>query len=216
VELSPSYGTAHQWYGNWLCSVGRVEAGLAELSLAAELDPVSPAVSESVALGLWHSGRAAEAERQLHETLELDPGFARARLSLGVLLALRGDLAAAARELVGVWETGAWGATPREAAQAANLLAQDPHATLAYLLERVHLRAKSPGFERLLEVVLLMLLDRLDEAVAALEAGRGRRWLGFVVLFAPVFDALADRPQFRHLMEEIGDLLPRWRAVPSS
>jgi hypothetical protein len=65
---------------------------------------------------------------------------------------------------------------------------------------------------RCVEVQLLMLLGRHDEVLDALETAREERSLGFMNVYAPVLDPLADREPFRTLMEEAGLLLPRWRS----
>src|SRR5262245_31706998 len=41
LELNPGYASAHQWYGFLLGLTGRLEASLAELKVAQELDPFS-------------------------------------------------------------------------------------------------------------------------------------------------------------------------------
>ena len=217
VELSPGYASAHCWYGNWLCLYERRDDGLAELATAVDLDPLSPVVSDSLALALLHVGRQANAESQFRQTLELDPGFWRARFGLAVSLGMRGDRSVAAAELVEVWKAGGWGADPRAAAEAARLLDRDARAALEHLLGSSRSTAGS-GSIRMVEIVLLMLLGRDDDVIAALEAAREAPWTGFLILYAPVLDPLAARPRFRRAMEDIRLLLPRWkgRADPTS
>jgi hypothetical protein len=64
---------------------------------------------------------------------------------------------------------------------------------------------------RIIEILLLMMLDREDETVDVLEAARAEGAVGFVLMFAPVLDPLASRSRFRHLMADVGHTLPRWR-----
>lgn len=210
VELSPGYATAHQWYGNWLCAHGEPEAGLAELALATDLDPLSPVVSDSVGLALLHLGRLGEAEAQFRQTLELDPDFWRARLGSAVCRGMGGDLATAAAELIGVWRAGGFGTNPADAGEAERLLQHDAPAALEQLLRSARARGGDSTI-RVIEIVLLMLLARHDEALAALLAGRRQGWLGTVLLYAPILDPLAARPQFRRLMEGRRQLMLRWR-----
>jgi TolB-like protein len=211
VELSPGYATGHQWYGNWLCAFGRTREGLAELAAAVDLDPLSPAVSESLGLGLYHAGRMEQAEDQFLQTLDLDPDFWRARLSLALCRACRNDLPAATAELIRVWEAGGYGATPDEAVVAANRLEEGTLPALEALLAGARSRIGRVGMSRIVEALLLMLLGRHEAAIEALHAAREDRSIGLAVMFAPVFDGLAGDLRFHTLMDESGLSLPRWR-----
>jgi serine/threonine protein kinase/Flp pilus assembly protein TadD len=75
IELDPRNVTAHHWYGILLGSLGRFDAGLAELRVAEQLDPLSLGVT--IGLGqLFHwAGRQGEALAQTARVLELYPGF---------------------------------------------------------------------------------------------------------------------------------------------
>jgi TolB-like protein/DNA-binding SARP family transcriptional activator/Tfp pilus assembly protein PilF len=210
IELSPGHASAHCWYGNWLC-VERRSEGIAELETAMALDPLSPVVRDSHALALLHVGGLDEAVASSRHTLEMDPGFWRARFTLGVGLALRGELHEAVAELVHGWSDGGWGADPGAADEASRLLGRDARAALEHLLASARSTA-GEGTLRMVEVVLLMLLDRRDDAIAALEAARDAPWSGFLVLYAPILDPLAGRPRFRRAMEAIELMLPRWTA----
>jgi len=44
VELNPNYASAHQWYGELLSDLGRLEEARIEIERAIELDPLSPVV----------------------------------------------------------------------------------------------------------------------------------------------------------------------------
>lgn len=211
VELSPGYATAHQWYGNWLCGYGQIEEGLSELELALGLDPLAPAVSDSLGMALYHAGRLDQAEAQLRQTLELDPGFWRSHVTLALCRAAAGDLETAADELVSVWTGGGYGADPEEARLAQARAAEGPTAVLEYLLQSVRRRTdRVPGI-RTLEIVMLALLGRFDDAMDAIGAARADGVAGFTLMYAPVLDPLAGTPRFVRLMEDIGLLLPRWQ-----
>jgi tetratricopeptide (TPR) repeat protein len=210
VEYNPGYATAHQWYGNWLCTFGRPQQGLTELGVAVDLDPLSPVVSDSLALALLHLGRTDEAESQFRHTLELDPAFWRSRFGLAVCFAHRADLTSATAQLVAVWQAGGWNADPGDAPRAARLLERDARDALEHLANAAH-AIEGPGAIRMAEIVLLMLLDRPLDALARIDAGGHRPWLGFLILYAPVLDPLARHARFRAAMSRVGLLLPRWR-----
>ncbi len=75
IELNPNYATAHQWYGNLLNRQGRFEEALAQIRLAAELDPVSSAIQVAFAGATWRAGRAEEALTLIRRNVERNPEF---------------------------------------------------------------------------------------------------------------------------------------------
>jgi serine/threonine-protein kinase len=75
VKLSPSYATAHQWYGLHLLWIGRIDEGLAEIRRALELDPVSLIINANLVEGLLAADRVDEAIEQYHRARTLNPGW---------------------------------------------------------------------------------------------------------------------------------------------
>lgn len=214
TELAPGYATAHQWYGQFLVAHGREDQGLAELGAALDLDPLSPAVNEGLGVAFYHLGRIDEAASRLRQTLALDPGFWRARLGLSLCHAAEGDLRGATGELLEMWSAGAYGADREEAEEAAVRFSPSAREALEYLLECARSRIGEISAIRVLEVVILMLLKRHEEAVEALETAREDGTLALVAtMYAPVLEPLAGRARFRALMDETGLLLPRWRGT---
>ncbi len=82
IELSPSYASAHQWYGIYLNSVGRHKEALAEMRKAQELDPLSPIIKTNIAHPYFYERRYDEAINQYKRVLETDPNFLPARSGL--------------------------------------------------------------------------------------------------------------------------------------
>ena len=211
IELSPGYAIGHQWFGNWLCAFGEAEEGLAELTMAVKLDPVSPAVNESLGLGLLHAGKSGEAQARFRQTLEFDPGYWRARIGLAMCGAIRGDLACVATELVQVWQSGGLGANRSEGDRAGRALQRDPRAALECLSQSLKSRRRKGGATRSLEIAILAMQRRDAEAVAALWSSRRQSWLPTLIWYAPVLDPLVRDTRFRDVMQSAGMLLPRWR-----
>ena len=79
IALSPEYATGHQWYAANLAARGRTDAALVEIQKAADLDPLSPAVSADHCRILYFARRYDEALAMCRNTLHLDPGFFAAR-----------------------------------------------------------------------------------------------------------------------------------------
>jgi TolB-like protein/DNA-binding winged helix-turn-helix (wHTH) protein/Tfp pilus assembly protein PilF len=83
IALSPSYATAHQWYGWHLIEMGRYREGIAELRKAESLDPLSLIVGADLADALSIAYLFDAAIEQSRKTLELAPDFALAHYELG-------------------------------------------------------------------------------------------------------------------------------------
>jgi eukaryotic-like serine/threonine-protein kinase len=84
TQLNPSYATAHQWYGDVLETMGRLEEAIAEYKRALELDPLSLVINRNLGLVFYFARRYDQAIEQLRKTLEMDPNFALAHLDLGL------------------------------------------------------------------------------------------------------------------------------------
>ncbi len=211
IELSPGYATAHQWFGNWLASWGREALAIERLDWALDLDPFSPAVNESRGLALFHLGRLDEAEDDLRRTLELDPEYWRARLSLAHVHAAQGRPEEAAAELMRVWAAGAFGADVEEAREARRLADAGNVRALEFLLDRLRSRPLRVAAMTLVEVLVLALLERPTVILEALQESHDHESLGLHTLYAPTLDRLASDPRFRDLVAESGMMLPRWQ-----
>lgn len=84
IAANPNYATAHQWYGEFLTSMGRYDESIAELEKAVELDPLSLSTNTALAQPYLASGKYAEAIEKLRPALELDDqNFSLALLYMG-------------------------------------------------------------------------------------------------------------------------------------
>jgi tetratricopeptide (TPR) repeat protein len=99
LELSPSDVVGHLWYAWYLALVGRKDEVLAERTIAARLDPVSPSAVES--LGDYYSavGHFDAAVEQFHSALALEPNFGPAHEDLGEAYLAQGKCGNAIEEL---------------------------------------------------------------------------------------------------------------------
>jgi TolB-like protein/Tfp pilus assembly protein PilF len=75
LKLSPNYARVHIWYSGILWSQGRFEEALAQIQLAAELDPMSPTIQTSLASATWDTGRVEEALALIRRNIERNPEF---------------------------------------------------------------------------------------------------------------------------------------------
>lgn len=91
IAANPNYATAHQWYGEFLSSMGRYDESIVELEKAVELDPLSISTNTALAQPYLAAGRYAEAIGKLEPALELDPHFSLAVLYMGRAYSGLGD-----------------------------------------------------------------------------------------------------------------------------
>ncbi|GAC1701789.1 MAG: hypothetical protein NVS9B4_05760 [Candidatus Acidiferrum sp.] len=83
IELNPSYATAYQRYSLYLIAMGRTEESLTQMNRARDFDPLSISMNFSLGWRLYMARQYDRAIEQLHNTLDMDPNFALARLVLG-------------------------------------------------------------------------------------------------------------------------------------
>jgi eukaryotic-like serine/threonine-protein kinase len=86
IALKPSYATAHQWYANYLMTVGKLDSALAEDRRARDLDPSSRVINTQIGQALYLGRRYPEAEAALRKAVAVDPTFTYARNVLAQVL----------------------------------------------------------------------------------------------------------------------------------
>jgi serine/threonine-protein kinase len=82
LELKSSYVMAHEWYAEYLVSLGRNDEAVAEIKKAQQLDPLAVPVTRAVGWVLYFARRYPEAEEELRKALAMNPDFVGARLVL--------------------------------------------------------------------------------------------------------------------------------------
>jgi len=84
LELNPNYATAHQWYAEYLTSMGRFDEARTHYQRALEIDPVSPIILSDLASLYDVQGNAEQTIEQARKAIELDPNFAYGYFFLGM------------------------------------------------------------------------------------------------------------------------------------
>jgi serine/threonine-protein kinase len=84
IQLNPRYPTVHHWYAmSCLAPMGRLDEALDHIRLAQSLDPVSAIIAREVAVIHCYRRDFEAALDQCDHTIELNPHFAPAYLTLG-------------------------------------------------------------------------------------------------------------------------------------
>jgi TolB-like protein/Flp pilus assembly protein TadD len=168
IEMNPNYATAHQWYSDSvLAPTERLQEALAEMKRALELDPLSPIINGELALAYETVDRYDEAIEQFHRTIELEPGFYKARLWLGNALAVHGDLAGAIAEYQKAGKLSDDPGIPAGLAWAYAALGNKKEA--AKILDQLQERSKHQYVPAAIFSMLYLALGNKDEAMRWLE-----------------------------------------------
>jgi serine/threonine protein kinase/tetratricopeptide (TPR) repeat protein len=82
LQLNPNYPTGHQWYAEFLSSMGRHEEAIREIKRAQELDPLSLIINTVVGNLYSMARKYHEALDQHRKTIEMDSTFLYAQFTL--------------------------------------------------------------------------------------------------------------------------------------
>lgn len=92
IQLNPRYATGRHWYAmSCLVPMGRLDEALEEMRLAQSLDPVSSIIARDIAVLQCYCRDFEAALDQCDHTIELNPHFAPAYLTLGLIQEQRKD-----------------------------------------------------------------------------------------------------------------------------
>jgi len=207
VALNPNYDTALSFYSFYLACMGRIEEALALARRAQRLDPVSAGAQMNVGMILYFARRYDDAVVAIKETLDLDPGFGPAYVTLGRIYVAKGMPDRAVAELERA--QGLMGHRPDVTTPHAWVLARAgrPREARAMLdeLRRIS-KPRDPAPIRL--AMIHIGLGEADQAFAALErAFEARDWQMALLNVEPLFDTVRPDPRFATLVERVG--LPR-------
>lgn len=91
VSLKPSSAEAHCWYGSLLCTKGRFDEAIAEVTKARDLDPLSLLNILNVAMRLYYSRDYDGAIKQAAIARNMEEDFYMSHMVLGYALAAKGS-----------------------------------------------------------------------------------------------------------------------------
>jgi serine/threonine protein kinase/Tfp pilus assembly protein PilF len=86
IELNPNYATAHDGYSMLLCARGRFDEAIAQITKAADLDPLSLIIAVHAGWPFYFARDYEGAMRRFRKALELDENFIPAHGWLGMAL----------------------------------------------------------------------------------------------------------------------------------
>ncbi len=204
IELNPNYPTAHQWYGEYLTTMGRYGEAIVEMRKAHELDPLSLIINRELGTTFSFAGQYDQAIEQLRKTLDMDSGFVPAHNELGWAYTQKGNFRAAIEEFqkaISLEEDNAFslmglGFTYAEAGQR-----EDAHGILNQL-NNLSKRSRVPS--TYIAAVYVGLGEK-EQAFQWLEKAYNERDEGLIYLkAAPTWGPLRSDPRFANLVQRIG------------
>ncbi len=83
IQIDPNYETAHQWYGEYLTSMGRFQEAEAQMRQAQNIAPLSLIIGADMGWVFYSAGRSDDAINELAATVRRDPNFTAAHWFLG-------------------------------------------------------------------------------------------------------------------------------------
>ena len=100
ISLNPGYSSAHHWYSEHLAAMARCDESIAELKLAAALDPLSLIINADLGRAYYYARQYDQAIKQEAQTLEMDPHFWLSHINLGRSFTQKGMHTQALSELL--------------------------------------------------------------------------------------------------------------------
>jgi tetratricopeptide (TPR) repeat protein len=203
IELNPNYSTAHHWYGEaFLALTGRFDEALAEMKIAAELDPLSPIISADLGATLFLARRYDQAIPQLERTLELYPDYEVAQVWLARSLEQRKRCT----EAISVLEQSkALGYKTLVRVELARIYAECGRQTESLKILGDIQRESSAGFiDPWLSGSIFLSLGRNNEALTQLEKAVPLHLTALTSLKVNVlYDPLRSDPRFAALLRTV-------------
>ncbi len=205
ISLNPGYATARHWYANsCLAPLGRLDEALSEIATAQALDPVSSIIARDLAVIHFYRRDFEAALEQCDHTIELNPHFAPAYWTLGVIQEQRRDFdesEAAFQRAVHLSPR-----TPRMHGALGRTFALSGRRKLALdVLRKLEAFATERYVSPLEFAWIQFALGRADTGFRWLAKALGDRSFDLTCIRVdPRFDPLRDDDRFRTLTRQVG------------
>ena len=204
VELNPGYATAHQWYAEYLSSMGRLSEARSEIKRAQDLEPLSLTISNAAGIIHYFGREYDQAVVLFRRTLEMESGFARAHLWLGQTLAQMGKPDEALAEIQKAIAIS--GRTPTAVSELGHVYALSGRGAEAnQILDELNKLSGVREVSRYSTAVIYACIGENDKAFELLEAAYREKDGGLIHLKVdPRLDRLRSDPRLADLQRRVG------------
>ena len=203
LDLNSSYPTAHQWYGHLLAVTGRYAEGIAEVTRARDLDPLSVPINAFVGLIYMKARKSREAVEAARKGVDLDPNNPFAHWILARALDAQNELSESVAESEKAARLSGGGQASTAQLGCAYARIGDTakaHKIIDQLAELSRTKYVSPY-----DIAIIYTgLGEKDLALKWLEKAYEERAVRLLELPDPAFDTLRSDPRFQDLVKRIG------------
>lgn len=203
LELAPNGVMAHQWYGCFLMTQGRLAAAVAQFCRARELDPLSPILHVLMSLTYFFARQPNKALEQARKALAIEPNFWFAYWSAALAYEQSGQLIEALGQLEAAseYDSSPWITAVRARVYARLGRREIPRA----MLDKIKRDAATQWVAPYLVATVYFALDELDQGFEWLEKAFTEydENLNFLAV-DPVLDASRSDPRFMDLLSRAG------------
>jgi eukaryotic-like serine/threonine-protein kinase len=204
IELNPNYALAHQWYSNYLISVGRYRDAVDAAKRGQEVNPLSLISNAQVGWAYFFAGRNEEGVAACLKVIEMDPNFFSARRYYGLILEQKGMYEQAIEQFVKAREQSGGSAVVVAALGHAYALAGKRHEAEKIIEELLDPSKPRRGSSYDIAIIYTGLGEK-EKAFEWLEKAFNERDDFLAYLNAdPRFDPLRTDLRFDNLLRRIG------------
>ncbi|HJQ69578.1 MAG TPA: tetratricopeptide repeat protein [Blastocatellia bacterium] len=204
LELSPSYATAHQWYGEYKVAMGRFEEAKEGIKRAQELDPTSLILS-SVEGWIYYVARDYDRAIAVSRVaVETEASFYPAHFWLGQAYEKKGLY----REAIASYEEAVSlsGGSPEALASLGHAYAASGESAKAKkILDQLRALSKLRYISPYFTALIYEGLGEKGRAIEFLQKGLEERSRSMPFLKVdPMLDSLREEPRFTELIKQVG------------
>ncbi|MGK2960654.1 MAG: protein kinase domain-containing protein, partial [Gemmatimonadaceae bacterium] len=211
ISLDPLYPTAHQWYGEMLYNMSRLDSSVAQTRRARELDPLAPILATAHTYSLFLARRYDEALAEAKRGLELAPNLGVLHSVIAQVYLALGDNENARKEM-----EIAVKADPEltlRLGQLAYIYASTgDRSGASSVLSRMRRNGVSEETHPVAFAIALLSLGETENAMDLLERAEAKRDVGLLTAASPLDDPMyakvRSHPRFIRIIERMG-LKPR-------
>ena len=204
IEISPNYAPARQWYGQYLCDLGRFEECIAETDQAHALDPAFLVAAVDIGNRLYEARQYDDAIAPISKVLEFNPDFIQGHRYLGLVYEAKRMYPEALAQLERALALS--GGAPVDVAALGHAYAVSGHVAEArQAIQKLDVLSKQKYVSGYGRSLVYAALRENDRAIEWLQQGFHEHSAWMIKLRVdPRLDPLRGDPRFADLVRRVG------------